>query len=310
MDKVRAMELLVAAAETGSFSAAGRRFNLSPASVSRHISDLEAHLGVTLIHRSTRSLALAEAGQTFVARAEAILESIRAAEADAASLQDVPRGVLRVHSRTMFGISVLAKLQADFHRAFPEVSVELHLSERPARLREDGFDLDFRISPPQESGLMRRRLLASRRLMIAAPDYLRNAPPLTRPSDLKGHACLPYVLGHDVVYWRFNRGSETEEIAIPAAFASNNGHVLLEAVRRGHGIALLDEYTVAADINAGNLIHLMPEFSVTNATFEEGIFATYLETVQMPIKLRVYLDFVAQNWRRYTGLADNVAARH
>ena len=310
MDKLRAMELLVATAETGSFSAAGRRFGLSPASVSRHITDLEAHLGVTLVHRSTRNLALAEAGETFVARAEAILDSIRAAEADTASLQDVPRGVLRVHSRTMFGVSVLAKLQAEFAAQYPEVTVELHLSERPVRLREDGFDLDFRIAPPQEVGLMRRRLFASDRVLIAAPDYLRSAPPLVAPRDILRHACLAYIMGHDAVYWHFLRDGATEEIAIPVSFASNNGQVLLEAVRRGHGIALLDEYTVAADIAAGHLIRLLPAYRVTNATFEEGIFATFLETVQVPIKLRVYLDFVAASWQRFTGVSGNLTPPH
>lgn len=310
MDKLRAMELLVATAETGSFSAAGRRFNLSPASVSRHITDLEAHLGVTLVHRSTRSLTLAEAGESFVARAEGILASIRAAEADAASLQDVPRGVLRVHSRTMFGVSVLAKLQSDFAAMYPEVMVELHLSERPARLREDGFDLDFRIAPPQEAGLMRRRLFASERVLIASPDYLASAPPLKVPADIRNHACLPYILGADAVYWRFMTGGETEEIAVPVAFASNNGQVILETARRGHGIALLDDYTVAEDLQAGRLVRLLPEVRVTNATFEEGIFATYLETVQVPTKLRVYLDFVAGSWQRFAGLGDNVASRH
>src|SRR5690606_27969541 len=114
MDRLKAMELLVLAVQSGSFSAAGRRCGLSPASVTRYISELEAHLGVTLVHRSTRNLTLSEAGQVFLPKAEAILSSLRAAEADAASLQEAPRGVLRVHSRVMFGVSVLAPLQAAF----------------------------------------------------------------------------------------------------------------------------------------------------------------------------------------------------
>lgn len=310
MDKLRAMELLVEAAERGSFSAAGRRFGLSPASVSRQISDLEAHLGVTLVHRSTRNLALSEAGQTFVPRAEAILAGVRAAEADAASLQETPRGVLRVHSRTMFGIAVLAPLQTDFAALYPEVTVELHLSERPVRLREDGFDLDFRIAPPQEQGLMRRRLFHSDRVLIASPDYLAGKPPVSAPQDLTQHACLPYVLGHDAVYWRFALGGTIEELAVPVAFASNNGQVLLECARRGHGIALLDHYTVAADIAAGRLVRLLPDYRVSNTTFEEGIFATYLETVQVPLKLRIYLDFVAEKWRSLAGIPETAAAQH
>lgn len=310
MDKLRAMELLVAAAETGSFSAAGRRFRLSPASVSRHISDLEAHLGVTLVHRSTRQLTLSEAGETYVPKAEAILAGIRAAEADAASLMETPRGVLRVHSRTMFGIAVLAPLQPDFAALYPEVTVELHLSERPVRLREEGFDLDFRIAPPQEAGLMRRRLFASERVLIASPEYLAMSPPLEEPRDLMKHACLPYVQGHDAVYWRFVKGERTEELSVPVAFGSNNGQVLLETARRGHGIALLDHYTVARDISAGRLRRLMPDYRVTNTTFEEGIFATFAETVQVPTKLRVYLDFISEKWRVFAEISSPVAPQH
>ena len=310
MDKLRAMELLVEAAERGSFSAAGRRFGLSPASVSRQISELEAHLGVTLVHRSTRNLALSEAGQTFALRAAAILAGVRAAAADAASLQETPRGVLRVHSRTMFGIAVLAPLQTDFAALYPEVTVELHLSERPVRLREDGFDLDFRIAPPQELGLMRRRLFHSDRVLLAAPAYLSGRAPVAAPQDLMPHACLPYVRGHDAVYWRFARDGAIEELSMPVAFASNNGQVLLECARRGHGIALLDHYTVAADIAEGRLVRLLPDYRVSNTTFEEGIYATYLETVQVPLKLRIYLDFVAKKWRGLARIADNAALQH
>ncbi|WP_109467203.1 LysR family transcriptional regulator [Albibacillus kandeliae] len=310
MDKLRAMELLVSAAELGSFSAAGRRAGLSPASVSRHVTELEEHLGVTLVHRSTRNLVLSEAGRGFVARAEAILAGIRSAEADAVSMQETPRGVLRVHSRTMFGLAVLAPLQPEFARQYPEVVVELHLSERPVRLREDGFDLDFRISPPQDLGLMRRRLFLSERVLIASADYLKGAPPLKVPQDLLNHACLPYVLGHDAVYWRFVRGDKTEELAVPVGFASNNGQVLLEAARRGHGIALLDHYTVAGDIAEGRLVRLLPDYRITNTTFEEGIFATFPETVQVPTKLRVYLDFVAENWRSHARIPDTDRPEH
>ena len=310
MDKLRAMELLVAAASNGSFSAAGRRFNLSPASVSRHITELETHIGVTLVHRSTRNLTLSEAGKTYVARAESIIAGIRSAEADAASLQDTPQGVLRVHSRTMFGVAVLAKLQTEFARSYPEVIVELHLSERPIRLREDGFDLDFCIAPPQEAGLMRRRLFASERVLIAAPDYLARTSLPVIPSDLIQHACLPYLLGHDVVYWRFVKEDQAEDLPVPTAFGSNNGQVLLECARQGHGIALLDEYTVAQDIQEGRLVRVLQDYAVTNTTFEEGIYAAFLETVQVPTKLRVYLDFVARYWQGISGPGNSVTAPH
>lgn len=296
MDKLRAMELFVATAETGSFSAAGRLYGLSPASVSRHVNDLEDDLGVSLIHRSTRSLSLTESGEAYMRDARDILASVRAADTAASARQDKLEGLLRVHSRTMFGVSVLSRLQPAFFELYPDLVVDLHLSESPVRLREDGFDLDFRIAPPAESGLVRRRLFLSRRIPVASPDYLARRPEIRHPEDLLSHDCLTYWLSHDRVYWRFRDGEKEHELMVPRTFSSNNGLVLLNMARAGKGIALLDDYTVAEDLASGALVQILPEVRVTNTTFEEGIFVTYLETPFLPAKLRLYIDFVATHW--------------
>jgi DNA-binding transcriptional LysR family regulator len=294
------MELFVATAETGSFSAAGRLYGLSPASVSRHVNDLEDDLGVALLHRSTRALGLTESGETYLRDARDILASVKTAETAATAQQDQVRGVLRVHSRTMFGLSVLSRLQPEFQELYPDLTVELHLSETSVRLREDGFDLDFRIAPPQESGLVRRRLFRSRRILVAAPDYLAAHSQIREARDLLDHACLVYWLSHEPVYWRFRGAGAEQEINVPTRFASNNGLVLLEMARAGRGIALLDEYTVAGDLSAGRLVQVLPDLHVTNTTFDEGIFVTYLQTPYVPAKLRLYIDFIVEGWARFS----------
>jgi DNA-binding transcriptional LysR family regulator len=298
MDKLRAMALFVATAERGSFSAAGRLYGLSPASVSRHINELEGDLGVTLIHRSTRALNLTESGLNYLHDARDILAKVRAAETAVADQNDQPRGLLRVHSRTMFGVSVLAPLQPAFAAHYPDLVVDLHLSEKPARMREDGFDLDFRIAPPAEHGLIRRRLFLSRRILVAAPAYLSVRPPVARPRDLLAHACLTYWINHERVCWRFRDVNRVEEIDIPSAFSSNNGLVLLTMALAGKGIALLDDYTVNDHLKSGALVQVLPDLRVTNSTFEEGIFVTYNETPFMPAKLRCYIDYVVEHWGR------------
>ncbi|GLT12056.1 LysR family transcriptional regulator [Sulfitobacter porphyrae] len=296
MDKLKAMELFVATADTGSFSEAGRRHGLSPASVSRHVNDLEGALGVALLHRSTRALGLTEGGETYLRDAREVLASVKAADTAVTARQEQIGGVLRVHSRTMFGVSVLAPLQSVFQGLHPDLIVELHLSEYPARLREDNFDLDFRIAPPQERGLVRRRLFQSRRILVAAPSYLASRAQVATPQDIMKHDCLAYWKSHEPVYWRF-RGPQGEvELNVPVRFMSNNGLVLLEMVRAGRGIALLDEYTVAEDLAAGRLLELLPDLQVTNTTFDEGIFVTYLQTPFVPAKLRLYVDFVVAHW--------------
>lgn len=296
MDKLRALELFVATAEAGSFSAAGRLYGLSPASVSRHINELEDTLGVTLIHRSTRALALTESGTNYLRDARNILASVRAADAAVADQTEQPQGLLRVHSRTMFGLSVLARLQPAFSELYPDLVVDLHLSEKLVRLREDGFDLDFRIAPPEEPGLVRRRLFLSHRILVTSPAYLARTPAIAAPQDLEAHRCLTYWINHERVTWRFRNGSDNCEFAAPTAFSSNNGLVLLSMALAGQGIALLDDYTVADPLANGALMQVLPDWRVTNTTFEEGIFVTYTEAPFIPKKLRCYIDFVARNW--------------
>ena len=294
MNRLQAMELFVSTVREGSFSAAGRRAGLSPASVSRYIGELETQLGVQLFNRSTRHLGLTEAGKIFFQRTEQVLQGIEDAEAAALALQSAPRGTLRIHSRTMFGIKVLSPLMPEFQKLYPELKVELRLSERRAQLREEEFDVDFQIAAPKDPGLMQRRLLRSERILVAAPDYVARMPKLRQPSDLTAHNCLTYWMGPDDVVWKFMRKGKLSEIVVPSTFGSNNGIILCDLAVQGHGIALLDDYTVAGELKAGKLVRLMPGFQVTNSSFDEGIYATFLESSYLPEKIRVFVDYMAE----------------
>lgn len=153
------MELFASAVREGSFSAAGRRAGLSPAAVSRQVAALEASLNVQLLNRTSRTLNLTDAGRAYLARLEPILQDIADAEAAAAALQTTPRGTLRVHSRLMFGMRVVAPLIPDFQARYPDLRVELRLTEHAARLPEEEVDIDLRLSPSPDAALMQRRLL-------------------------------------------------------------------------------------------------------------------------------------------------------
>lgn len=295
MNRLQAMELFVSAVREGSFSAAGRRVGLSPASVSRYIGELEAQLGVQLLNRSTRHLGLTDAGKIFFQRTEQVLHGIEDAEAAALSLQTAPRGTLRVHSRTLFGIRVLSPLIPGFQRLYPELKVELRLSERRPQLREDEFDVDFQIQAAKDPGLMQRRLLRSERILVASPDYVGRMPKLREPEDITRHNCLTYWMGPDDVVWKFMCRNRLREIVVPSSFGSNNGVVLCDLAVAGHGIALLDDYTVAEQLKSGRLVRLLPGFRVTNSTFDEGIYATFLQSSYLPEKIRVFVDYMAEN---------------
>jgi DNA-binding transcriptional LysR family regulator len=298
MRRWQAMELFVTTVREGSFSAAGRRAGLSPAAVSRQIAALEASLGTQLLNRTSRSLALTEAGREYLARLEPILQDIAAAEAAAAALQATPRGTLRLHSRTMFGMRVVAPLIPAFQARYPELRVELRLAERPARLAEEDVDIDLRIGAPPGGQLMQRLLLRSERMLVASPDYLARQPTVRAPRDLLVQDCLTYWAGPEDVTWRFLAEGELLELAVAARFTSNNGEVLRQMALAGHGIALLDDYTVRDELAAGRLVRLLPGWQVTNSSFEVGIYAIFRQSGLLPAKIRAFLDFLLESLPR------------
>ncbi|MBC9177420.1 LysR family transcriptional regulator [Pseudoroseomonas ludipueritiae] len=294
MSSLQAMELFVGAVREGSFSAAGRRAGLSPASVARHVALLEARLGVQLLNRTSRSLALTEAGQEYYARLEQILQDIKEAEGAASALQSTPRGSLRIHSRMMFGMRVLTPLIPEFQARYPELKVELRLSERPAQLSEQEFDIDLRIGAPPDSQFKQRLLLRSERILVASPDYLAGRPAIAAPRDLLAHRCMTYWTGPEDVVWRFLKDGAVEELPMPSRFTTNNGEVLRQLAVAGHGIALLDDYTVQGDMRAGRLARVLPQWQATNTSFGAGIYAVFHQARLLPAKTRAFLDFLAE----------------
>lgn len=311
MDRLRAMELFQSVSRTGSFTDTAREFGISPTSVSRTLTELEDFLHVKLLRRSTRHVDLTEAGQEYARQLDGILWSINEAQKNITAISTAPKGTLRVHSRMMFGLGVLSPLITEFTQQFPEIRIELLLGERKVDLRRQQIDIDFRITPPEEAGLRRRMLFQSERYLIAAPAYLARHPAPRVPAEIAAHQCLAYLLPGDNYVWRFQANDHIEEVVIDPRQISNNGMALLEMARLGEGIALLDDYTVANDIAQGRLVRVLPDYRVTNTTFEEGIYATILDTPMVPAKIRVFLDFiidrVAGSDRRFAPFRDRPA---
>jgi len=292
MDRLRAMELFLSVSRTGSFTATAKQFGVSPTSASRVIADFEDYLKVKLLVRSTRQVILTEAGQEYARQIESILWSINEAESSITAISSVPQGILRVHSRTMFGLGVLTPLIPDFRKEFPEITVELTLSETLVDLRRQNIDIDFRIAPPEEAGLKRRRLFVSERYLVASPELIASMSPIKSPDDINRWPTLAYMLPGGSYVWRFKKDEKLQELEIHPRHIANNGIALLEWARRGEGIALLDDYTLAQDLEDGTLVRLLPDYHVTNTTFEEGIYTTIIDTPLVPTKIRVFLDFV------------------
>ena len=296
MDRLRAMELFLSISQTQNFSETARQFGISATAVSRMITDLEDSLKVKLLLRSTRQVVLTESGQEYAARLQDILWQIRDLQGNITAITTAPRGRLRVHSRTMFGVGVLTPLLPGFRRQYPDIELELLITEAAVDLRRNHIDIDFRLSPPEEAGVKRRMLFHSQRLLVASPAYLARRPPLLRPEDILLHDCLVYQMpGGDEYTWRFRQPFETREIAFKPSLVCNSGLALLELARLGEGLVLLDDYTVHADLAQGRLVRLLPDYRITNKGFDEGLYATIMDTPIMPAKIRVFLDYVAQH---------------
>lgn len=294
MDRLRAMEFFLSVTKTRNFSETARQFGVSATAVSRMITDFEDELKVKLLLRSTRQIVLTESGEEYAAQLEGILWSINEAHANITAIRQAPKGLLRVHSRMMFGLGVLPTLVARFRRLYPDIHIELMLSETPADLRRDHVDIDFRVSPPVEAGVKRRILFRGERYLVASPSYLARCPAPVTAQDLLAHDCLAYLLPGGEYIWHFRHEGVQEDLAFQPRHVSNNGVALLELARLGEGVALLDDYTVHADLERGSLVRLLPHLRVSNTSYEEGMYATILDTPMIPTKVRLFLDFVAE----------------
>ena len=236
-----------------------------------------------------------ESGKEYAQQLEGILWNIAEVHRHVTEIRAAPKGVLRVHSRTMFGLRVLPPVMAAFRSEYPDIHIELVLSEAPVDLRREQIDIDFRIAPPMEAGVKRRRLFRSERYLVASPRYLvgRTAP--LAPQDLASHDCLAYMLPgeHYQWLWRSSPKAQPQVLAFKPRHLTNNGMALLELARLGEGIALLDDYTVQQEVEQGSLVRLLPGYQFTNSTFDDGMQATILDTPLVPTKIRLFLDFVA-----------------
>jgi DNA-binding transcriptional LysR family regulator len=295
MDRLRAMELFLSISKTQSFSETARRFGVSATAVSRMITDIENELNVKLLIRSTRQVVLTESGQEYAREIEGILWRINELRSNITAISNAPQGLLRVHSRVMFGLGVLPHLIAEFRKRYPSIHIELTVAEAPVDLRRNQVDIDFRISPPVEAGVKRRMLFQSHRHLVAAPAYLANKPPLNCPEDILVHDCLAYQLPGSEFTWLFKQGEAARPVAFKPRHVSNSGIALLELARLGEGLALLEDYTVHSDIRQGRLVRVLADHRITNTSFDQGMYATITDTAIVPAKIRLFLDFVAEH---------------
>jgi DNA-binding transcriptional LysR family regulator len=288
MDRFTSLTAFVRVVETGGFSAAARRLNMSTTMVSNHVQALEDRLGVRLLNRTTRKVSLTEIGKAYYDRSTQILTDLEQADDVAGQLQSVPRGTLRIHTATHmvpFVAGVVAKLLS----TYPEVKVDLRMGEANVDLIEEGYDIALRMTPPPDSSLIVRSLATWRHVLCCSHDYLERHGRVQQLAELTAHNCgrhLSYPFGDE---WRFfDRKGAPASVRIAGNLVTNSGEALRRMVVEGTGIGLLAGFLVQHDLEAGRLVRLLPEYRPV----EMSMNAVYPHRHHLSAKVRTFIDML------------------
>ncbi|ANW02534.1 LysR family transcriptional regulator [Bradyrhizobium icense] len=290
MDRLEGMSIVLAVAEAGSLSAAARRRKMPLATVSRKVSELEAHLRAKLFNRSSRALVPTDTGRSYIAAAKRILADVAEAERAASGEYATPRGELIVSAPFAFSRLHLVPVLAEFVATFPEVDVHLDLLDRPANLVEEHVDVALRIGMLADSSLIAIRIGEIRRMLCASPAYLKARGTPKSPDDLSKHDCISFVPLQSPTTWTFKGERNEIEHVVPVRsrlVLNNNLESTYEAARRGMGIATVFSYQVAEAVKSGELALLLQDFEPPPIP----VSLVYPPNRFMPVKLRAFLDF-------------------
>lgn len=295
MDRLDGMRVFVAVAEAGGFASAARSLRLSPPAVTRAVAALEERIGARLLHRTTRTVRLTEAGARFLADARRILAELDEAEATAAGAHAEPRGQVAVTAPLLFGKMHVAPVVLDFLARYPEVSARTVFVDRIVDLMDEGMDVAVRIAVLPDSTLSAVRVGHVRRVVCASPDYLaRHGRPAT-PRDLEGFDCIGFQSATMPAPWTFpaRTGTGSEVVRPPMRLLVNNADVAMEAAIAGHGIARVLSYQAAEAVRGGRLVVLLADHEPPPVPVQ----LVHLEGRRAAARVRAFVDFAAERLR-------------
>lgn len=291
-DSLYEMSVFSKVVATGSLSSAARDLGVSTAVVSRRLAALEARLGVRLLNRTTRRLALTDEGASYHEACARILAEIEDADAAAAARRVEPQGLLKVALPASFGHKHIAPLVPPFAARFPKIQLAFSLSDRTVNVIEEGFDLAIRIGELEDSSLAARKLAPNRRVVCASPDYLRRHPAPRTPEDLQRHNCL--TTNDPQMNWEY-KGPDGKRgvVRVSGHYACDNWEVLREWAMAGLGIALKSTWDVRRQLEDGSLVPLLPGYDFGT---DVAIYAVYPHRRYLPAKTRVFIDYLADSF--------------
>ena len=293
MDRLTSMSVFAKVADLGSFAAAAKELRLSPTMIGKHIRFLEERLGSQLINRSTRRQSLTELGRDYLDHCRHLLEEAEAGDALVEEALRAPRGKLRIATSVAFGSYSLTPAVVRFMKKYPEVSVELVLSDRMVDLLEERIDAAIRVGTPIDSTMISRSLSPYTGVVCAAPGYLAEHGTPMHPSDLVHHECLRYIGWADGPRWTFFGPEGEIQVLVKSRLTINSAFGIRYAALAGAGIVLMRDELLAEDIAAGQLKVLLPDYKTQSRVRQ----ILWLKNRKMTPKLRAFIDFIVETYR-------------
>lgn len=289
MDRLQSMRVFAKVVEQGSFVAAGTALEMSNAVVTRHVADLEKHLGARLLNRTTRRLSLTETGKTYLERVLQILQDIDAADALAMSNSGRTAGTLRLYAHLAFGQVQLAQLLPLYAAQFPDVALDVTLSDRTVDLVEDGFDVGIFIELQKfDASMIVRQLGSAEIILCASPAYIEQHGLPLEPADISQHVCLNFAYEQLRHHWTIGNDDGISAIPISSKLVSNNGDLLRQCALAGMGIVIRSSFSLGDDVRTGRLIRLLPRHHLGRL----AVMMVYPSRRFVPAKVRSFVEFM------------------
>ena len=303
MDGFSDLAFFTLLAKQPSLAAAAQQLGITPPAVSKRLAGLERRLGVRLLNRTTRRTSLTPEGETYLSDGARVLEDLETLERTVTGSRATPKGIVRVSATLGFGRRYIAPALSQFAKAYPEVEVQMHLSDRPVNLVEQGFDLMVRFGDLPDARLTARSLALNRRLLCASPDYFARAGQPTTPRDLTQHACL-FIRESDETFgtWHFHNGGRQETVKVRGPLSTNDGESALIWALDGHGILMRSQWDVADAMRTGKLKAVLSEWNLPSA----DVFLVFQTKHNLSAKTRALVDFLLETFASYRTKGDPV----
>jgi len=287
--------------KAGSLAALARELGVTPPAVTKRLANLEQRLGVRLLNRTTRTMSVTHEGEIYLADGSRILADIETLERTVSNSRAVPKGLLRINASFGFGRKHIGPAVSAFSKRYPEVEVQLQLSDRPLNLADQAFDIGIRIGEMPDARIIARKIASNRRLLCAARAYLKQHAAPSGPRELQQHACI-VLRENDAAYgsWQLSKGKRHETVKVRGTLSTNDGEIALDWALAGHGILLRSEWDVAPYLRSGRLRQVLGDWALPPS----DIFAVYPERLNLSAKVTAFVDFAADRFKSHLSRGD------